>query len=213
MVRVRMRDQVRMNAESIAHQSGLKHRLGRAVGNHSAFFQHQELLRVTRGEIQIVKDDQDANAASGDPEDDLHHSMLMDQVEAGSRFVEEQIARFVIGLILFPPKLREDARQLYALFFAARERWIFTLRQMVHSHRGQRFECDLVIPLRFSKMHMRRPTQQRDLKRGERTLNLEFLRQNGDALRPFPSPPAIERPPIQLNGTARCREIAGETTQ
>ena len=51
MIRVRMGDQVRMNAEGIAHEIGLKHGLGRTVGNHSSFFQHQELLRITRSEI------------------------------------------------------------------------------------------------------------------------------------------------------------------
>ena len=70
---------------------------------------------------------------------------------------------------------------------------------MFHSHRGQRFERDLVIALRFAKLHVRRAAQQGDLERGEGKIDLEFLREDSDALGPLPPSPAIQRPSVQLD--------------
>src|SRR5690606_23586097 len=104
-------------------KTGTRHHLVDGPGGeHAALAQQDHVIRIGDGEIEIVNGGENADPVTGETARDVEHHALMAQIERGSGFVEQQVARQGSGAARTAPDLRDGARELDALLLAARKR-------------------------------------------------------------------------------------------
>lgn len=96
----------------------------RSEGDGATLFEEEKPVAVLRCEVQVMENRDDDAVLAGKASSQSKRLVLMRDVEARGRLVEEQTPR-----LSRLPDLRQGTREMNALPLATRQRWVATFRE------------------------------------------------------------------------------------